>query len=403
MSDTLHAIAPTVSAPIDHRADAPIVVVWVGLAALAVAMGIGRFSFTPLLPLMQQDSGVSIAQGSWLATANYVGYLVGALACTVSTPAPRRTIQWGLVAIAALTAGMGLTGALWLWMAFRFLAGVASAYVLVGVSAWAMPILARRQKATWSGHVFSGVGVGILLAGVIGLTAGLMAWRSQVTWVALGTVAAVFALIIWPSLAGRESAPAATAASGPTAPLGRHAWVAALCYGCFGYGYIIPATFLPAQARAVIADPAVFGWVWPVLGAAAAVSTVLGARLLPVLSARRLWIYSKWVLAAGVVASVFATNLYVLLFAALCVGGTFVVITVAGIEEARRLGGAQAPRLIAVYTTAFAAGQIVGPLTVGALGGGMTLPSLIAAGVLAASGLVLSLTASLSEASGSTR
>lgn len=376
------------------RSETPIAVVLIGLAALAVAMGIGRFSFTPLLPLMQQDSGISIAQGSWLATANYVGYLVGALACALTTPAPRRIIQWGLVAIAALTAGMGLTGAFWLWIALRFFAGVASAYVLVGVSAWAMPILARRQKGTWSGHVFSGVGIGILLAGVIGLTAGLMAWRSQVTWLMLGVVAAVSAVVIWLSLT-EDGAPAAATAPPSTAPLGRRAWVAAFCYGCFGYGYIIPATFLPAQARAVIADPAVFGWVWPVLGAAAAVSTILGARLLPILSPRRLWIYSKWVLAAGVVASVFATNLYVLLFAALCVGGTFVVITMAGIEEARHLGGAQAPRLIAVYTTAFAAGQIIGPLTVGAFGGGMAGPSLLAAAILVVSALALSLTARL--------
>jgi len=383
--------APAATAAVPAaRSETPAAVVWIGLSALAVAMGIGRFSFTPLLPLMQQDSGVSLAQGSWLATANYVGYLVGALVCTVSSPAPRRLIQWGLVAVAAFTLAMGLTGALWLWIVLRFLAGAASAYVLVGVSAWAMPILARREKANWSGHVFSGVGVGILLAGVIGLMAGVMAWGSQATWIVLGAMAAVFAGVIWLSLT-EDGGPAATAASEATTPLGRHAWVAALCYGCFGYGYILPATFLPAQARAVIADPAVFGWVWPVLGAAAAISTVLGARLLSMLSARRLWVYSKWVLAAGVVASVFATNLYALLFAALCVGGTFMVITMAGIEEARRLGGAQAPRLIAVYTAAFAAGQIVGPLTVGALGGGMTVPSLIAAGVLAASGIVLSL------------
>src|SRR5258706_11152675 len=50
-----------------------------GLAALAVAMGVGRFAFTPLLPMMQQDAGLSVAGGGWLASANYLGYLVGAL------------------------------------------------------------------------------------------------------------------------------------------------------------------------------------------------------------------------------------------------------------------------------------------------------------------------------------
>ncbi len=41
-----------------------------------------------------------------------------------------------------LTAGMGLTASFPLWIGLRFLAGVASAFVLVGVSSWVLPILA---------------------------------------------------------------------------------------------------------------------------------------------------------------------------------------------------------------------------------------------------------------------
>ena len=92
------ALAPATLAAIPTAGAA----VWTGLVGLAVAMGIGRFAFTPLLPLMQQDAGVSLVQGSWLATANYVGYLVGALICISSPPAPARAIQWGLVSIACI-------------------------------------------------------------------------------------------------------------------------------------------------------------------------------------------------------------------------------------------------------------------------------------------------------------
>jgi len=187
-------------------------------------------------------------------------------------------------------------------------------------------------------------------------------------------------------------------AGGAHAPLTRQAWIAALCYGAFGYGYIIPATFLPALAHEVIGSPAVFGWVWPVFGAAAAISTVLAMRLLPALSSRRLWACAQWVLALGVATPVFATNLAALLFAALCVGGTFMVITMAGIQEAQRLGGAQPARVMALNTTAFALGQIAGPLTVSLFDGGLKLPSLLAALALAASSLALGLTA---RASGS--
>src|SRR5215470_7653933 len=80
----------------------------VGLLALASAMGIGRFSLTPILPLMQQDAGLSFAVAGWMATANYLGYLLGALVCIVLPPRPALGMRWGLVGVAATTLAMGL-------------------------------------------------------------------------------------------------------------------------------------------------------------------------------------------------------------------------------------------------------------------------------------------------------
>ena len=239
----------------------------VGLLALASAMGIGRFSLTPILPLMQQDMGLTLAQGGWLATGNYLGYLAGALICMAFTPRPARAIRCGLIGVAVLTMAMGLGRSPLLWLAFRFFAGVASAFVLVGVSAWAMPILARGNKGQWSGFVFAGVGIGIVFAGLVGLAAGLDAWGSRPPWIIMGVVAAVLAFCLWWPLATSPVSTDAVASKMSGVP--RRAFVAAACYGLFGYGYIIPATFLPALARQYVDNPAVFGWVWPVFGAAA--------------------------------------------------------------------------------------------------------------------------------------
>src|SRR4030081_4076646 len=93
--------------------------------ALASAMGIGRFSLTPILPLMQHDMGLTFAQGGWLATGNYLGYLAGALICMAIAPRPEHAIRWGLIGVAVLTLAMGLGRSLLLWFAFRFSAGVA--------------------------------------------------------------------------------------------------------------------------------------------------------------------------------------------------------------------------------------------------------------------------------------
>jgi predicted MFS family arabinose efflux permease len=366
------------------------VVATVGLLALASAMGIGRFSLTPIMPLMQHDIGLTLAQGGWLATANYLGYLTGALICMAFLSRPVPAIRFGLVCVAAFTLAMALSDRLPLWVMFRFLAGLASAFVLVGVSAWAMPILASYDKARWSGRVFAGVGVGIAFAGLLGLAASVYGWGSHATWVALGAVAAVLAVLLWRPLAIEGAAP--VSASQARARLPRRVFVVAACYGVFGYGYIIPATFLPAQARGYIDDPAMFGWIWPLFGTAAAISTLVAARSGQRLAPRRLWTRAQWVLAAGVLAPVISINITTLLIAAICVGGTFMVITMAGIKELLRIDAPQAARGVGMMTAAFAVGQIAGPLTVSLFAGSsnaIAIPSIIAASALVVGNLVL--------------
>src|SRR5579862_7284792 len=234
----------------------------VGLLALASAMGIGRFSLTPILPLMQQDAGLSFAVAGWMATANYLGYLLGALLCIALTPPPARGMRWGLAGVAVTTLAMGLVNWPSLWLALRFLGGMASAFVLIGTSAWAMPILRHHGKEDWSGHVFSGVGVGIAFAGLVGLTAAIDAWGSRLTWISLGLVACGLTILLWwpLGLAGLPSTRASEARV--TRMLPRPAIIAAVCYGVFGFGYIIPATFLPALAKGYVNDPVTFGLIW---------------------------------------------------------------------------------------------------------------------------------------------
>jgi predicted MFS family arabinose efflux permease len=339
----------------------------IGLLALASAMGIGRFSLTPILPLMQQDAHLTLTVGGWLATGNYIGYLLGALACIALTPRPSLSIRWGLIGVGLTTLLMGFSEWAPLWLALRFLAGVASAFVLVGTSAWAMPILKAHGKEDWSGHIFSGVGIGIAFAGIFGLAAAVHSWSSRATWIVLGIVAVALAALLWRPL-GTEGLPAAHAGEQGPRALPRPAIIAAFCYAAFGFGYIIPATFLPALAKGYIDNPAMFGLIWPVFGAAAALSTFASARLGRGLAPWQLWTRAKWVLAAGVLAPALWVNIPTLLLSAVCVGGTFMIITMAGIKEALRLGGTPAPLAVGVMTAAFGAGQIIGPLMVSLLG-----------------------------------
>jgi len=352
----------------------------VGLAGLASAMGVGRFAFTPLLPLMQEAGTLTLAQGGTLARANYLGYLVGAVLCMALNPSPGRAARLALVGVAAFTAGMGMTASFALWIALRFLAGVASAFVLVGVSAWILPLLAARGRGGWAGRVYSGVGIGIVVCGLVGLASGVRRISPDTTWLVLAGGSSLVAILCWSTL-GREP-PVAAAARG-TAKLPAGTWRLVLAYGAFGFGYIVPATFLPAAARQVVPDPAVFAWTWPLFGLAAAISTVAVSRWFRDLPPRTLWASAQVVMALGVLAPALRMTVSTLLWCAVWVGGTFMVLTMTGIQEARRVAGAAAPRLIAAMTAAFAVGQLVGPFTVTSLGSsGVAVPHAIAAAVL---------------------
>jgi len=364
-----------------------------GLVALAVAMGIGRFAFTPILPMMQEDAGVSIATGGWLASANYLGYLAGALSVIWWRIAATTGIRVGLATIGVATLAMGLEHHLAVWLALRALAGVASAWVLIYVSAWALEHLAALNRPALGNTVYAGVGAGIALAGGICLALMHIGAGSARAWIVLGVLSIVLSVAIWSVFRG---SPGSVVVAERRADRGmvwdRESLRLVLCYGAFGFGYIIPATFLPVMAKQVIRDPAVFGWSWPLFGAAAMGSTLATAMLRSLVTTRRLWIASHLVMALGVVLPVLWSGIVPIMLAALLVGGTFMVITMVGMQEARSVGGARATGLMAALTSAFALGQIAGPISVSLVlgaGGNVSAALVIACAALVVSAYAL--------------
>jgi MFS family permease len=338
-----------------------------GLIALAVAMGIGRFAFTPLLPMMQAEGALTVAEGGVLAAANYVGYLAGALCAAWIGGRPDRLVRNSLVVICITTVAMGMVDDFKLWAALRCLAGAASAFALIHVTAWSLERLAALNLPRMAGVVFAGVGTGIAAAGLFCLAMMQLGVGASRSWIGLGVVAILALCLIWRTIGVGGGAPsAATSVQRPAAwPISHWLWV--FCYGTFGFGYIVPATFLPAMARQALPDPAAFGWAWPVFGAAALLSTLFAARVLSTLGARRLWAASQLVMGAGVAAPLFVPGMAGILVSALLVGGTFMVATMAGMQHARVVAGSRPTQLIAAMTAAFAAGQAAGPLVVAAL------------------------------------
>ncbi len=373
-----------------------------GLAALAVAMGIGRFAFTPLLPMMQGDAGLTVAQGGWLASANYVGYLVGAMSATALRLPAVAAIRGGLILVGVATLAMGFEHRFAVWMGLRAVAGIANAWVGIFVFTWCLERLAPLNRPLLNGVVFAGVGAGIMTVGALCIVLMHAAVGSGEAWIFLGVLSLVIAAAVWATF-GRNGTNGTNSGEGAASIVGHpvegaRGWDAesvrlVLCFGAAGYGYIIPATFLPVMARQAIDDPAIFGWSWPVFGAAAMATTLAAALLSRSIGTRRLWMASQLIMATGVALPVVWPSLAAVMLAALLVGGTFMVITMAGMQEARVVGGRNPTRLIAAMTAAFALGQIAGPVSVSytiTAGGDFSQALLLASFILAAGAYGLS-------------
>lgn len=362
-----------------------------GAVSLAVAMGIGRFAFTPMLPLMIRDGQLDVAAGGWLAAANYAGYLLGALTASRLRWSAAALAATALLLTAVLTAAMALPGPAWFWAALRLAAGVCSAWAFVGTSVWCLAALARVGRASWGSGVYAGVGIGIALAGAYCLAGATAGATAPALWLQLGLLALLLLLPV-ASVLRRVDAPAAPAPRGASAgaPPGTAGLV--ICYGVLGFGYILPATFLPVLARTVVEDPRLFGLAWPVFGATAAVSTLLAGWWMRHASRLQVWAVSHLLMGAGVLLPSLWLNGLTVALSALLVGGTFMIVTMAGVQEIRSRAVGDPTALVGRMTAAFAIGQIAGPIASSLL---LRLPVIGAQGLdlalqAGAAGLVLS-------------
>lgn len=339
-----------------------------GLIALSAAMGVGRFAFTPLLPMMLHDGAIDLPGGGWLATANYIGYFLGAMlcACWRGLP-PIRTIRLGLLATALLTLAMGILHGQTIWVWLRLLSGIASALVFVYSSGWCLQRLTQLQHPALGGVIFCGPGLGILLTG---LSSGVMVsadWHADSGWLAFGLLAALLAASVWSTFKGDASAPSQDKTTSPVrevaepAAVRQEVYLQVLAYGVAGFGYIITATFLPVIARQALPGSSWPDFFWPLFGLCVALGAFSATRI-PVHVDQRLLLVGSYIMqAAGVAISAILPNEFGFALGSILLGLPFTAITLFAMREARRLRSDHAAGLMGLMTAAYGIGQIVGP------------------------------------------
>ncbi|WP_079178774.1 YbfB/YjiJ family MFS transporter [Streptomyces humi] len=325
-------------------------------------MGVGRFVYTPILPLMHAQAGLSAGAGANLATANYVGYLLGALAGTLA-PAlvrSRAALRGALVLLTATLAAMPVTRGTAVWEVLRLLAGAASALVFVIAVASLLHHL-RDHPPHLPGWAFGGVGAGIALSGLLVLALRTVAdWRAA--WWAAAALAAVLTAVSW-NLRPEEAPAAAVAGDRPRVRVRR--WFGALFVSYFleGVGYIVAGTFLVAAIGQ--GSP---GWAgtgaWIVVGLAAVPSSALWARLGRRWSRPGLLLTALAVQAVGIALPALTGSTAAALGSAALFGATFLGVSTLALATGAQL---RFPRSVALLTAGYSVGQILGPLAVAPL------------------------------------
>ena len=245
-------------------------VITAGICAVILTVGIARFSYTPFLPLMLSQTDLSIVNGGWLATFNYLGYLSGVLLVSFTNNLAFKFhfYQSCLVIAFLSTIAMGLTTHLGLWVVLRLIAGISGTAGVILSSGFVLSWLKHHRFKPELGLHFMGLGLGIAIPGaLVVLMNHHFSWDHQ--WLLMGLFGILFFIPAWLWMPAPH-----TTRHGASQPLIEppRSWMIKiiLAYACAGVGYVVSATFIVAILESM---PLLVGkgdWIWVILGLAAA-------------------------------------------------------------------------------------------------------------------------------------
>ena len=345
-------------------------VVIAGICALIITVGLARFAYTPLLPIMNKEAGLSLLAGGWLATFNYIGYIVGALvAANMSDLSMKyRFYKVCLIVSIASTAAMGMTCDLYLWAILRFVSGVASVAGMLIASGLIMNWLLRKGLSQELGLHFTGLGLGIVVSGVaIILMSDYFAWDQQWYWMA--TIALLFFPMAWMWM----PQPVKLARKATTAPVSSNtvstSWMKVLIafYFCTGFGYAIGATFIVAILGKFEFFAQIGSVVWIIVGAAAIPSSFLWDKVARSTSTVTALIVANILETLAIIVPWFTDSTSINVVGALLFGSTFVGIVSLTLALVGRSFQDNPAKAMAKLTISYGVAQIIAPAAAGYL------------------------------------
>ncbi|MDR6349743.1 YbfB/YjiJ family MFS transporter [Pantoea sp. SORGH_AS_0659] len=329
--------------------------------SLVVAMGIGRFAFTPQVPLMIQDHQLTLTSASLVAALNYLGYLFGSFDAMRARNRVEWRLQAGVWGAVILTLLSACVSGPWLHGLIRFLIGWASGWAMVLLAAWASDQLHHHGRPGLLAAVFAGPGTGIFISGMLAVALHASGVSAAFAWAAYGLLALLLIAAIARFLPRTGQLHRPDHAASPLVLNGNLKRLM-LSYSLAGFGYILPATFLSQMAAARFPDSAFAQFVWPVFGGAAVIGIVLGILTRHWGSSHLRLAIVLWAQALGVIAAIVLPGLNGLMLGAALIGGGFLCVVQLTLQYGRELAPQHARYLAGLLTTGYAVGQLGGPL-----------------------------------------
>ena len=337
-----------------------------GVCALLLTVGLARFGYTPLLPIMREDAGLSYLAGGWLATFNYLGYMSGALlAATIQRLQVKYTLyRIGLIAAVLSTAAMGLTTNVMLWALLRFIGGVTAVCGMLIASGLIMNWLIRQRQRPLLGIHFAGLGLGIVVSGLaVGIMVDRLSWDQQ--WLWLGALGVVFFIPAWVWMPPPADVTHHAAQAAPALPSNRWMKVLIAAYFCAGFGYVISATFIVAIVEGLPALTGKGSWVWVMLGIAAAPSTFLWDRIAQHMGQIPALLLAYALQVVSFVLPLLSSSALPNVISAILYGTTFVGIVSLTLSLVGRYSPNNPAKAMARLTLSYGAAQVIAPAIAG--------------------------------------
>lgn len=252
------------------------------LLAVTVGIGLSRFAYSALIPVMVDAGWSTGAEAGYLGAANLAGYLAGALVglAEYARLRARAILQAGmLLATAAFVASAFPLSFEWL-LGWRVVAGVTGGVLMVLAAPLVMPLVPAHRRGTMSGVIFAGVGIGVLLSSMF--VPLLSVDGPGLPWVVLGIVCLVATAIAWFCWPAATAMPVANDAPARTSPVRIQSSLVATClaYGVAALGLVPHMVFLvDFVARDLGLGLTVGAVFWSLFGFGALVGPLASGRL----------------------------------------------------------------------------------------------------------------------------